>query len=120
MVVRRCVVVAVVLESELRSSGSWVGKVGVGGIVGFINSSLCSTSSVVDAIVGCISGVGWLRVSSVAVGRSGMRSFRFMIGSSLAVVGIVVGLSAVGGGIGESTLVSSTMSPVNCVNGCGW
>jgi len=109
-----------VLESELRSSGSKVREVGVGGIVGFIDSSLCSTSSVADTIVGCISGEGLLRTLSVAVGWSGMQSFGFVVGSSLTVVGIVVGLSVIGSGIGESILVSSMMLPGNCVSDCGW
>ncbi len=108
------------LESVLRSSGSRIRKVGVGGIVGFVNSSLCVASSVADAIVGCISVGGLLRVLSVAVGRSGVRSFGLVVGSSLAVVGIIVGLSVIGSGIGESALLSSAMSPVDCVRDCGW
>jgi len=107
-------------ESVLRSSGSRVRKVGVGGIVGFINSSLCAASSVADAIVGCIGVGGLLRMLLVAVCRAGMQSFGLVVGSSLAVVGIIVGLSVICSGIGESTLVSSAMLPVDCVSDCGW
>ncbi len=55
-------------------------------------------------------------MSAVAVDRSEMQemqSFVFVVVSSFALVSVVIGLSFIHSGIGESS-VSSAMSPVSC------
>jgi len=87
-------------------------------MVGIINANLCS-ASLANATLACIRGGGLLRMSAVAVDRSEMQSFVFVVISSFAIVGIVVGLSLIGVGIGESTSVSSARSALNCGNDGG-
>jgi len=53
-------------------------------------------------------------VSSVAVGRSGMQGFVFVVVSSF-----VIGLGIVGSIIGEAS-ISSALSPLNCGDECGF
>jgi len=96
-----------------------VGEVVVGGVVRIIRSK--SSSTVVLNAAGCICGGELSQVWAVAVGRLGGWSFVFVVLSSFTVVGIivVVGVIVIGVSVGKLSSLSSGMSLVDCVNGCG-